>query len=345
MNIKGKMKNRRIITLIIAILAVFLGIVFYYNSVISNPLKAKNDNIEIEVLDGETFNSVLDTLDEQEILRNKSMVKIKLKLHKKNIVLIPGTYSINKNISLDDLIEKLQLQNSSINQVKVTIPEGFTIELIAARLEENGMFNKDEFINEVKIYPLPSYVKNDKRKKYNLEGFLYPDTYFFNKDATPTDVIEIMTNKFQEILKVVEDKTSKTINISDIEELIIKASLIEKEAVLDEERPLVASVIENRLKKNMNLGFCSSVNYVVGYDGKELLRNSDISVDSPYNTYINSGLPVGPITNPGEKSILSAVEPAETDYLYFVLLKGQDGKQYFSKTAEEHERIKKEQGY
>lgn len=345
MKIKGKMKNRRIITLIIAMLAVILGVIFYYNSVISNPLKTNKDNIEIEVLEGQTFNSVLDTLDEQEILRSKFVAKIKLKLNKQNIVLIPGTYSINKNISLDGLIEKLQMQNSNSNQVKVTIPEGFTIELIGARLEENGMFKKDEFISSVKTYPVPSFVNNDEKKKYNLEGFLYPDTYFFNKDSTPEEVIEIMINKFQEILKEVEDKTKKTINVSDIEKIITKASLIEKETVLDEERNLVASVIENRLKKNMKLEFCSSVNYVVGYDGKELLRNSDINVDSPYNTYKNIGLPVGPITNPGEKSILAALEPAETDYLFFVLLKGKDGKQYFSKTADEHEKVKKEQGY
>ena len=93
------------------------------------------------------------------------MVKIKLKLNKQNIILIPGTYSIDKNISLDELIEKLQMQDLNSNQVKVTIPEGFTIELIAARLEENGMFKKDEFINAVKTYPLPSYVKNDEKKE------------------------------------------------------------------------------------------------------------------------------------------------------------------------------------
>lgn len=340
-----KIKNRRVVNLIIAMLAIFLGIIFYYNSVISNPLNIDGDNIEIEVLDGESFNSVLDNLNEQGILRSKLIIKLKLKLEKQIIILIPGTYNIDKNVSLDELTKKLQLQSSNINQVKVTIPEGFTIELIAARLEENGMFNKDEFVNAVKTYPLPNFVKNDERKKYNLEGFLYPDTYFFNKDTTPNEAIEIMISKFQDILKKVEDETNKVVNDSDIETIIIKASLIEKEAVLDEERPLVASVIENRFKNNMNLAFCSSVNYVVGYDGKELLRNSDISVDSPYNTYINSGLPVGPITNPGEKSILAALEPAETDYLYFLLLKGEGGKQYFSKTAEEHERIKKEQGY
>lgn len=337
-----KIKNTRVRILIMTILAISLGIIFYYNSVISSPLKADGDKIEIKVLEGESLNSVLNTLDEQGILRSKLMVKLKLKLDKQNIILLPGTYSIDKNIALAELIEKLQTQDLNSNQVKVTIPEGFTIDLIASRLEENGMFNKDEFINEVKTYPLPSYVKNDEKKKYNLEGFLYPDTYFFNKDATPKEVIEIMIDKFQETIKKVEDKTGKTINVSDIESVITKASLIEKEAILDEERPLVASVIENRFKKNMKLEFCSTVNYVKGYESKNL-SNDDIKVDSPYNTYKYSGLPVGPIASPGEKSILAILEPAETDYLYFMLLYEQGGKQHFSTTLEEHNKVKLEQ--
>jgi len=345
MNIKSILKNRKFATVIIVIVAALLGVVFYYNSVINNPLKTDGENIEIEVAQGESFNSILDTLETQGRLKSKLMVKIKLKLNKQDTTLIPGTYKIDDNVSLDELIEKLQVEDLNKNQVKITIPEGFRIELIAERLEQNGMFKKDEFINVVKTYPLPDFVKNDKRKIYNLEGFLYPDTYFFKKDATPSEVIEIMINKFQEILKKVEEKIGKTINAQDIESLITKASLVEKEAVLDKERPLVASVIENRLKKSMKLEFCSSVNYVVGYDGKELLRNSDINVDSPYNTYKNIGLPVGPIASPGEESILAALEPAGTDYLYFVSLVGQGGKQHFSTTLEEHNKVKKEQGY
>ena len=154
-----------------------------------------------------------------------------------------------------------------------------------------------------------------------------------------------MLDNFKVRLKEIEKETGKDIQSSEIEKLIIKASLVEKEAVLDEERAKVASVIENRLKKKMKLEFCSTVNYVVGYDGKELLKNSDIKVDSPYNTYKYSGLPAGPICNPGKESIVAALEPENTNYLFFVSLKNQNGKQYFSTTAEEHERVKKEQGY
>lgn len=343
MNIRGKLINQKFITAIIVILAIFLGIIFYYNSIINKPLKTDGGNVEIEVLEGESFNSILDTLDKQGILRSKFVVKINLKLNKQNTTLIPGTYSIDNNVSLDELIEKLKVEDLNKNQIKVTIPEGFRIELIAERLEQNGMFKKDEFINAVKTYPLPDFVKNDKRKIYNLEGFLYPDTYFFNKDATPEEVIEIMINKFQEILKKVEDNTGKIINVSEIESTITKASLVEKEAVLDEERPLVASVIENRFKKNMRLEFCSTVNYIPGYEDKKDLSNADIKVDSPYNTYKYSGLPVGPIASPGEESILAVLKPADTEYLYFVSLVGQDGKQHFATTLEEHNKFKLEQ--
>jgi UPF0755 protein len=343
MNIKGRVNKKKIATPIIVIVTVFLGVMFYYNSIINNPLKTDGDNIEIEVSEGEAFNSILDDLDEEGYLRSKFVVKLKLKLSKQNTTLIPGTYSIDNNVSLDELIEKLQVEDLNKNQIKVTIPEGFSIELIAKRLEENGLFAKGEFTSAVKTYALPEFVKNNEKKIYNLEGFLYPDTYFFNKDATPKEVIEIMINKFQKTLKNIEDKTGKTISVSDIESIITKASLVEKETILDEERPIVASVIENRFKKNMKLEFCSTVNYVPGYEDKVVLLNEDIRVDSPYNTYKYSGLPVGPIASPGEESILAVLEPAETEYLYFVLLVGQEGKQHFSTTLEEHNKVKLEQ--
>ena len=180
------------------------------------------------------------------------------------------------------------------------------------------------------------------RRKYNLEGYLFPDTYFFDKDATPEDVISSMISEFEKTLKKVEEETKVTIKEDEIEKIITIASLVEEEAELDEERDLVSSVIYNRLEKGMKLEFCSTINYAWGEHLPQVL-NKHLEIDSPYNTYKNLGLPVGPITNPGEKSIVAAVKPAKTDYLYFMLLYNQGGKHHFSTTGAEHEKVKKEE--
>ncbi|WP_294350884.1 endolytic transglycosylase MltG [uncultured Clostridium sp.] len=338
----GKMKRLKFMILIIAIL---LSGVFYYNSILNKPLKSDSDTIEIKVREGEAFNSIIEKLDTEGHLRNKFVLKLGIKLSQPNTNLLPGTYEVKEDVSLEKLLEILNTDDANTNQRIVSIPEGYSIDNIAKRLEENNICSKDDFLDAVKKYSLPSYVKENKNKKYNLEGYLFPDTYFFEEGTTADNIIEAMLDNFKSKLEEIEKETGIEVDDKDIESLITKASLVEKETVLDEERPLVASVIENRLTKGMKLQFCSTVNYVVGYDGKELLNNSDINVDSLYNTYKYSGLPVGPITNPGKESIIAALKPAKTDYLYFVLLKGQDGKQHFSTTGEEHERVKKEQGY
>ncbi|MDS0524980.1 endolytic transglycosylase MltG [Clostridium sp. SHJSY1] len=339
-SIKGKLFK-----FIIVVIAIVLGLTYYYKSIISQPLKMNSNTIEIEVDEGESFNSVLEKLDKAGNLRNKYIVKLNLKLTNESVNLFSGKYEVSKNITLEELVKTLQTKDLSKDKVAVSIPEGYSIDNIAKRLEENGLFSKDEFINAVKAYKAPNFVKVDSRKKYNLEGYLYPDTYFFLKGVTPNEVINTMVTNFQEKIKEIATESQKQINDADMETLITKASLVEKETVLDDERPLVASVIENRLKTGMKLEFCSTVNYVIGYEGKELLKESDTKVNSPYNTYQNKGLPIGPITNPGKKSIVAALNPAKTDYLFFVLLKGQDGKQHFSKTLAEHQSVSKQQGY
>ena len=213
---------------------------------------------------------------------------------------------------------------------------------MGALFEEKGLFSKDEFLKSVKSYELPSYVKKDDSKRYNLEGYLFPDTYFFDKDVTPEDVISSMISEFEKTLKKVEEETKVTIKEDEIEKIITIASLVEEEAELDEERDLISSVIYNRLEKGMKLEFCSTINYAWGEHLPQVL-NKHLEIDSPYNTYKNLGLPVGPITNPGEKSIVAAVKPAKTDYLYFMLLYNQGGKHHFSTTGAEHEKVKKEE--
>lgn len=321
------------------LIALVVGLLFYFNSVVDRPLSSNKKTIEIEVKEGEGFSNIIEDLDNRNLLRSKLCTKLKVRMSYKNISLIPGEYEISTDVSLKNLIKYLQTEDLNKNTVSITVPEGYSIDNMAKLFEENKLFSKYEFINAVKEYPLPKYVVDNPNKKYNLEGFLYPDTYKFNKDSTPDEVIKIMNDEFNKVLNNITKDLGVTISDNDIETIIIKSSLIEKEVSEPSEKKLVSSVIENRLNKNMKLQFCSTVNYVIGHEGHEVLTYKDIEIDSPYNTYKYQGLPVGPICSPGEESIIAALEPEKTDYLYFVLSEN-NKTHYFSKTAEEHEAAK-----
>ncbi|MDY4079212.1 MAG: endolytic transglycosylase MltG [Clostridium sp.] len=339
------MKKKKGILLLIVVLlvAVIIGGVEYYDGIIENPLKSDKEKIEITVDEGESFYSILDKLSNINALKNKEVIKLNLKLDKKNnINLVPGKYEINTNVTLKELIKILETEDLNKNRISVTIPEGYDIEEMANIFEEREVFSKDEFLNAVKNYELPSYVKKDDKKKYNLEGYLFPNTYFLDKDISPDEVISLMISEFEKTLEKIEKETGVTVKEEEIEKIITIASLVEEEAELDEERDLVSSVIYNRLEKGMKLEFCSTINYAWGEHLPQVL-NKHLEIDSPYNTYKNEGLPVGPITNPGEKSIIAAVKPAKTDYLYFMLLYNQGGRHHFSNNGAEHEKVKHEE--
>ena len=336
-------KKKGILLLIVLLIIIIIGGFEYYNGIIESPLKSDKEKIKITVDEGESFYSILDKLSSKGVLKNKEVIKLNLKLDKKNnINLVPGEYEVNTNVTLKELIKILETEDFSKNRISVTIPEGYDIEEIANLFEENGLFSKDEFLNAVKNHELPNYVKRDNKKKYNLEGYLFPNTYFLDKEISADEVISLMISEFEKTLENVEKETGVTIKEEEIEKIMIIASLVEEEAELDEERDLVSSVIYNRLEKGMKLEFCSTINYAWGEHLPQVL-NKHLEIDSPYNTYKNEGLPVGPITNPGEKSIIAAVKPAQTDYLYFMLLYNQGGKHHFSNNGAEHEKVKHEE--
>ena len=336
------MKNKKI-RIICASIILFVAIICliflcYFRSVINKPLKSNNDII-ITVNEGDGFSNIIEQLDKKDILRNKYIVKLKVRMDYKDIKIIPGNYKIKKDISLKRLIKILETEDINNNLIKVTIPEGYNIEDMAKAFEKANLYSSEEFLKAVKNYDAPSYVKKDSRKKYILEGYLYPNTYYINKKETPEQVIKTMLEEFEKVIKEIESKEDIDISNDDLENIIIKASLIEKEVKESSEKEIVSSVINNRLDKNMKLQFCSTVNYVIGYEGHEVLTYDDIAIDSPYNTYKYTGLPIGPIASPGKDSIIASLKPKNTEYLYFVL--SEDNKtHYFSKTEEEHNAAK-----
>lgn len=335
------LKKKQIYGIVLALmLIVIVGIFMHYKSVINNPLKINGDFLELEIENGEGFNSLLEKLDDMGVLRNKLFLKLDNKIKNREINMIAGKYKIQKDSTYVSILEHIQSKDASRGEIIVTIPEGYSIERMADYFSENNIFTKEEFLEAIKEYKIPEYIKKDLNRKYNLEGYLYPDTYFFNERFTAYDVIEAMLKRFETVISEIESEKGIEISGVDLDTLIIKASLVEKEVREDEERRKVASVIENRLKKNMKLEFCSTINYIIGYE-KTVLYNSDLAVDSPYNTYKYYGLPEGPVSSPGRSSIEAVLNPEKTDYLFFVLT-ADDKTHHFSTNLEEHENARKE---
>ena len=313
-----------------------------YNRAIKKPLRTDEDVVSIEVKDGDGFYDVLNRLEEEGKLSNKFLIKIKLSVDKKNITLKEGIYKINSNVTLDELIEDIQDDLNNVNMIKVTVPEGYSIEEIAGLMEEKEICSKQDFIDAVKNYELPKFIEVNEKRRYNLEGFLYPDTYLIEKGSSANNIIDKMLKRFNEAIKEAEQETGIVIKEDDIDKLITIASMIEKEASADVDRPLISSVIYNRLDKGMKLQLDATVLYALG-EHIEVVLNRHLEVDSPYNTYKYSGLPIGPIASPGIECIKAALLPADTDYLYYILQK--DGTHYFTNSYDDFLAKKKELGY
>lgn len=336
-------ENKKIVKIII-LLIFLIGILFfmYYNSVISRPLKSNQPIVAIEVKQGDGFYDVLNKLEKEGKLRNKLMIKLKLAIDSKNINLNEGIYEISYDTNLNELIRSLENNSDNINLVKVTIPEGYNVEEIGERLEECGFSTKQEFVDAVKNYQLPDFVEVRDKTRYNLEGFLYPDTYLIQKGTSAEDIITIMVDRFKTVINQVEEETKIDLDQEKLYDTITIASMIEKEARVDEDRPLISSVIYNRLDKDMKLQLDATVLYSLGYHVETVL-NRHLEVDSLYNTYKYKGLPEGPICSPGIESIKAAMSPIESNYIYYILQK--DGSHYFTDSYDDFLNKKKELGY
>lgn len=335
------MKKKRFTKIIPVIIVVaFIMIFITYRNVIKHPLKITED-IVININEGDSFYSIINNLKEEDKLKGIPFIKLYVKLSNKNIEVKSGEYLINKDSSIDDIIEVIS-KGEALNLIDITIPEGYTIDDIASSLENEGICSKEDFILAVNEYELPSYVKVDSQKRYNLEGYLFPDTYKVKIGETPKEIISKMILRFEEVFSSIEKDLNIKVANNDIEKIITIASIIEKEARLDSERALISSVIYNRLNDDRMLQIDATVIYALGeHIDKVYLKH--LEVDSPYNTYDNYGLPIGPISNPGSESIKAALNPEKTDYLFYVLK--DDNSHYFTEDENDFMNKLKELGY
>ena len=324
--------------LIVLLLIIVIALTSMFISTINKPLKISDSQV-VDVKEGDSFYSIINSLSNENKIKSPFIIKIYAKLTGLDLEVVPGSHTLDKGMSVKDIAKTLKDTNNA-NEITLTIPEGFNIEDIAARVEEKGICSKDEFLNAVKSYPLPSYVKDNSDKRYNLEGFLFPDTYNFEIGVEPQYIIKTMIKRFEEVWN--EITQGLDIKEDNIENIINVASIIEKEARVDEDRPLIASVIYNRLKQNMPLQIDATVIYAHGYY-IENVRNRHLAIESKYNTYLHKGLPVGPICNPGAPSIKAALHPSDTNYLFYLL--ASDEEHYFTDNYDDFLKKKQELGY
>jgi UPF0755 protein len=214
----------------------------------------------------------------------------------------------------------------------LTIPEGASIFEIAARVEQAGLGERQEFIDAATKQT--GLVADLDPKAKSLEGYLFPDTYRFPRKAGPAQICATMVRRFRAVASQLGLK-------GNVRAVVTMASLVERETAVDSERPLVASVFSNRLAKNMPLMTDPAVIYGLELEGRwrGAIHQSDLTRDTAYNTYLHGGLPPGPVANPGARSLRAAMEPAKTDYLYFVAAGANpQGRSLFSRTLDEQQR-------
>lgn len=328
-------KFKRIITVAVLILIVLAAVKI-------SPLalefmsisKYQGEDVSFEVAMGAGASQVADDLVERGIIKNRYTFIARVRFFSKGSIYY-GTHTIENGMTLGDIVNVLTTPPEDTNTVTLSVPEGYSIEMIALRAADAGLCTYDEFINAlgddydyefINHIPAADY-------KYKLEGFLFPNTYEFFATDDAHAVIDKMLGAFQ------NEYAKYFTGYDRIYEIVTKASIVEREAVLDSERATIAGVINNRLAKDMLLQVDATVVYAksAGLYDMTQVTYADLEVMSPYNTYKTNGLTPGPICNPGIKSILAAAKPESHEWLFYHTDEvKKDGSHIFTKTFDDH---------
>ena len=335
-----------IVSLCIVLGVTGYGVMYLYHSYLQPVNPADTTPVKITIPKGASISKIADILMENNLIRNKGIFKILVDFSDQGNKLKPGDYELAKNMEVEQIIDRISLGNPTIEVKKFTIPEGKTIEQTAEILASKGIIKdakaflmlceKGEKYIDFDFMDFANDPKNTQRK-YILEGFMFPDTYEVFLDATDADIIEKMLNRFSSVFNTQYMDRAKELNMTT-DQIVTLASIIEREGKT-KDFAKISAVFHNRLNKKMPLGSDVTIQYILKTN-RLVLTNEDIAVNSPYNTYKNPGLPLGPISNPGKNAIQAALYPDEAfmkeGYYFFVLTDPRTGELAFSKTDVEH---------
>lgn len=324
-----------IICLVLVLLVVLAATTsFMFLQGLGSAYKPDDESIvQVTIPEGTPAAAISGILEDNGIIKSARNFTLYSRLHKVASKYQAGQYALSPSMTMEEIAGIIS--TGKVNTIKLTIPEGYTEYDIAKLIAKNDGMSEDAFIESLesgKFADEYSFLKKAQQNAHMLEGYLMPETYSIPAGTSEDDIIRMLLDGHAEVFNDDMRKKAKKLKRTE-NEIVIIASIIEKECADVGDQPVVASVIYNRLKIGMPLQMDSTIQYVLGLEGvrKDDLLYSDTEVDSPYNTYNNTGLPAGPICNPGASAIEAAVNPAKTDYLYFVLSDKLDGKMAFSK--------------
>jgi UPF0755 protein len=285
----------------------------------------------VTVQEGQSVSDVAGVLREARLVRSARALAVAAYVTGKWRRIQPGRHELDPGMTGLEMLDALS-RAPRASWHWLTIPEGFTVRQIAERIEEEELGAADQFLAAAErprtfdaAFPLP---------EGSLEGYLFPDTYRIEDNQGARGIVVQMLRRFDQVVWQGLFEREAERNGRSLREVIILASLVEAEAKQEDERPIIAGVLLNRLARGQRLECDATVQYALGADRKSRLMYEDLEIESDYNTYLHEGLPPGPICNPGEASIRAALEPADVAYLYYVARP--DGSHVFSRTFAEH---------
>jgi len=286
----------------------------------------------IEIQEGDSAARALEKLESHGIVQRSMLSLLYLRLTGRSRNIQVGEYAFTRPMTPGEVFDKII--SGDVHYHRVTVLEGSRLDEIITQFVRAGFGSEEDYLEAVRDV---SSIADLDDEAVDLEGYLFPDTYSLKKGTRPAAVMGIMVARFREVFQPAWVESARRHGLS-VRQAVTLASLVERETALAEENPIVASVFHNRLRRGMRLQCDPTVIYALAmrnaYDGN--IRKVDLRIDSRYNTYRYSGLPPGPIGSPGASALQASVEPADTDYLYFVSMN--KGRHYFSRTLAEHNR-------
>ena len=299
----------------------------------TEPYSTAGNNEKITIPQGTSVVQMAEKLQERHLIRSAWAFRYLVYSQPAKFKIYAGDYLLTPTMAPAEMVKRLLDSSVVIGSDRVTIPEGYTTEQTIALLVKKGIGTQEEFIKVVTedkfTYP---FLKDAPQGIQRLEGYLSPNTYNISAETTPHEMIDLLLQQFKKELTPEVQKELDTLKLS-VAQWVILGSLVEKEAKQATDRPLIASVIMNRLKIDQHLQIDATIQFLLDTP-KPKLYNKDLQIPSPYNTYLHTGLPPGPIASPGHASLQAALHPTQTDFLYYVAKK--DGYHVFAKTYAEH---------
>lgn len=315
-----------------AMLVVFVAAYWVLNYTGNNADLADGRTCVITVENGMTAADIANMLHKEKLIKRPESFRLEARFMGLEGKLQAGKYEIEAGKSNSEIIDILA--RGQVKTVSFTVPEGYTVNKIAAKLEAEGLGSAEKFKEAARNYTPYKYMEtNNPDVIYKAEGFIYPSTYLFTDGMTEKDMLATMVKEFN--TQINHEKIGDAAEKADMQlrDIVTIASMVELEAVFKEEQPRIAGVFLRRLQIYMPIQSDTTIQYILGAQ-KEEITFADTEIQNPYNTYVNAGLPPGPIGSPSLDAIKAVLNPEQTDYLYFVADK--DGHHRFTRTYEEH---------